>query len=129
MSERPIDPTDFDGTAAADAPGADGPAADEPAADEAAAEAAPVRMTEAEERFALRLAEDLEQVLGVGISVADLEIVGDGPVRLRATLLAEGAIRDIEADGETSLEAYRALLRAAAELRLERAFWRLVTDV
>lgn len=98
-----------------------------------AAEDAPVRMTEAEERFAVRLADDLEQVLGVGIAVSDLEIQGegqgDGPVRLRATLLAEGSIRDIEADGETSLDAYRALLRVAAELRLERAYWRLVADV
>ncbi len=93
------------------------------------AEEAPVRMTEAEERFAQRLAEDLERVLGVGIAVSDLQITGEGPVRLRATVLAEGAIRDIEGDGETSLDAYRELVRAAAELRLERAFWRMVTDV
>jgi len=95
-------------------------------ADEAAE---PVRMTEAEARFAARLAEDLEQVLGVGIAVADLEIEGEGPVRIRAALLAEGAVQDIEGTGENSLEAYRALMRAAAELRLTKAFWRMVGDI
>jgi hypothetical protein len=53
-------------------------------------EDAPVRMTDAEERFAMRLAEDLERVLGAGIGIADLEISGDGPVHVRAALLAEG---------------------------------------
>lgn len=89
----------------------------------------PVRMTEAEERFAVRLAEDLERVLGVGIAISDLQIVGEQPVRLHATLLAEGTIREIDGVGGTSLDAYRELIRAAAQLRLERAFWRLVTDV
>jgi hypothetical protein len=89
----------------------------------------PSRMTAAEARFAVRLAEDLEHVLGVGIAVADLEIEGEGPVRIRAALLAEGAVQDIEGTGENSLEAYRALIRAAAELRLTRAFWRTVGDM
>jgi hypothetical protein len=92
-------------------------------------EDAPVRMTDAEERFAMRLAEDLERVLGAGIGIADLEISGDGPVHVRAALLAEGAIEEFEATGETSLDAYRALVQAAAELRLAKAFWRIVTDV
>jgi len=114
---RPIDPT---GDAAEQHPGSDELPAD-------AAE--PVRMTEAEARFAARLAEDLEQVLGVGIAVADVEIEGDGPVRIRATLLAEGAVEEIDGSGENSIDAYRALVRAAAELRLAKAFWRIVGDV
>jgi hypothetical protein len=91
--------------------------------------AEPVRMTEAEARFAARLAEDVEQVLGVGIAVSDLEIQGEGPVKIRAVLLADGAVQDIEGTGENSLDAYRALMRAAAELRLAKAFWRMVGDM
>jgi hypothetical protein len=88
--------------------------------------AAPTGMSEADARYAERLAVDLERVLGVGIAIDDLELVGEGPVTIRAALLVEGQVREIEATGETSLEAYQGLVRAAAELRLAAAWWRLV---
>lgn len=84
------------------------------------------RMTEAEERFAERLAEDLEQVLGQGIIVRDVEIASDGPVFIRVACLVDGQIRELEARGETMLEAYREVIRAAAELRLASAWWQIV---
>lgn len=84
------------------------------------------RMTEAEERFAERLAEDLEQVLGQGIIVRDVEIASDGPVFIRVACLVDGQIRELEARGETMLEAYREVIRAAAELRLAAAWWQIV---
>lgn len=83
-------------------------------------------MSEAEVRFAERLAEDLQRVLGVGLAIDDFQIVGDGPVTVRAVVLAEGQVREIQATGDTSLEAYQGLIRAAAELRLAAAWWRLV---
>jgi hypothetical protein len=85
-----------------------------------------VAMTEAEAAFAARLADDLERVLGPGLAVADLEIAGDDPVAMRAAILVDGMVREIEATGETSLDAYRALMVAAAELRLGAAFRRIV---
>jgi hypothetical protein len=87
---------------------------------------APTGMSEADARYAERLAVDLERVLGVGIAIDDLELAGKGPVTIRAALLVEGQVREIEATGETSLEAYQGLVRAAAELRLAAAWWRLV---
>lgn len=85
-----------------------------------------VAMTEAEEAFAIRLADDLERILGPGLAVADLEMAGDGPVAMRAAILVDGMVREIEASGETSLDAYRALTLAAAELRLGAAYRRIV---
>jgi hypothetical protein len=85
-----------------------------------------VAMTEAEAAFAARLAVDLERVLGPGLAVADLEIAGDGPVAMRAAIFVDGMVREIEATGETSLDAYRALMVAAAELRLGAAYRRIV---
>jgi hypothetical protein len=83
-------------------------------------------MTEAEERFAERLAEDLEQVLGAGIIVRDVEIDSDGAVLVRVACLVDGQIRELEARGETMLEAYREVIGAAAELRLAAAWWQIV---
>jgi translation initiation factor 1 (eIF-1/SUI1) len=40
-------------------------------------------MNDAETRLAERLARDLERILGTGILVEDLEIEGEGPVRVR----------------------------------------------
>jgi hypothetical protein len=106
--------------------GANGTADRSVAADGPDAEAPFEPMTDAEAAFAARLAEDLERVLGEGIAIADLELHGEGPVRIRAACLVDGSVREIEGTGETSLEAYQELVRQAAELRLAAAWWRIV---
>jgi len=83
-------------------------------------------MNDAEAQLAERLARDLERVLGAGIMIEDLELVGDGPVTIRVACLLDGASRQIEASGETAIEAISAVVRAAAELRLTAAFWQIV---
>ena len=86
-------------------------------------------MTDAEERFADRLAEDIERVLGVGILVDDVRIEsGDGRpnARITATLIVGQRIEMIEAEGTTVLALYRPILQRAAELRLREAYWQLV---
>ena len=84
-------------------------------------------MNDAEERFADRLAEDLERVLGAGIAIDDVELTtGDGRAHVRATLLVEGRVEEVEADGADVLALYRPLLERAAALRLSAAFWRMV---
>jgi hypothetical protein len=84
-------------------------------------------MNDAEERFARRLADDLEHVLGIGIAIDDIELsAGDSTAHVRATLLVEGRIETIEADGTDILALYRPLIERAAELRLGAAFWRMI---
>ena len=83
-------------------------------------------MNDAEAQLAERLAADLEHVLGAGILVQDLEITGDGPVTIRAACLVDGTIRDIEATGESAVDAMSQVIRLAAEVRLSAAFWRMV---
>ena len=83
-------------------------------------------MNDAEARFAERLGADLEQVLGTGILVQDVEIEGDGPVQLRLTCLIDGQAREIHAEGETAIDAAAQVIRLAAETRLTAAFWRIV---
>ncbi len=83
-------------------------------------------MNDAEARLAERLAQDLEQILGTGILVQDLEIGGDGPVTIRVACLVDGASREIEASGETAIEAVTGIIRLAAETRLAAAFWQMV---
>jgi hypothetical protein len=75
------------------------------------------------------LAEELGRVLGVGVGVGGVEVLGDRPVRLRTTLLADGKVRDVEAEGPTLEEACRALVEAAAKVRLDGAFWQIVGDI
>ncbi|MFL5726450.1 MAG: hypothetical protein ACJ765_03880 [Chloroflexota bacterium] len=77
-------------------------------------------MTEADARFAARLAEDLERILGTGIILDELDLGPDeqAPARIRAICLFDGRSEVLEADGETRLEAYNRLVTAAAELRL-----------
>ena len=84
-------------------------------------------MNDAEERFAERLAQDLERVLGAGIAIDDIELSqgGDG-AHVRATLLVEGRIETIEADGADVVALYRPVMERAAEIRLAGAFWRMV---
>lgn len=84
-------------------------------------------MNEAEERFAERLAEDLDRVLGVGLAVGDLELTtDDGHAWARATLLVDGRIEMVEVEAPTVLELYQPLVQRAAEVRLGAAFWRMI---
>ncbi len=84
-------------------------------------------MNDAEERFAARLSVDLEQVLGAGIAIDDIELTADdGRAHVQATLLFEGRIETIEATAADVVGLYRPLMERAAELRLGAAFWRMV---
>ena len=84
-------------------------------------------MNDAEERFAERLSADLEQVLGAGIAIDDVELSSDDAgVHVRATLLVEGRIETVEATAEDVVGLYRPLMERAAEIRLGAAFWRIV---
>ena len=84
-------------------------------------------MNDAEERFAERLGEDLERVLGIGIAIDDIDLeVGDAKAHVVATLLVGEHVETIEADGPDVLSLYRPIVERAAELRLRSAFWRIV---
>ena len=84
-------------------------------------------MNDAEERFAERLADDIERVLGVGIAIGDIELdVGDGTAKVAATLLIGERVETIEAVGEDVLALYRPIIERAAEMRLRTAFWQMV---
>jgi hypothetical protein len=84
-------------------------------------------MNEAEERFAERLAEDLDHVLGVGIAIDDIELaVLPYGTHAVATLLVGGRIERIEAVGPDLISLYRPLIQRAAELRLASAFWQIM---
>ena len=84
-------------------------------------------MTDAEERFAERLADDVERVLGVGIAIDDVDLrVHDGEARVVATLLIGERVETIEAVAADVLQLYRPIVERAAELRLRTAFWQLV---
>jgi len=83
-------------------------------------------MNDAEVQLAERLAADLERILGTGIAVQDLEIEGDGPVRIRVACLVDGMAREIEATGDTAIDAVSQVIRLAAETRLASAFWQMV---
>ena len=93
----------------------------EPAPDEAA--------IDANERFAARLAAELEGVLGVGIALESVTVTGQTPVTIEATCLVDGQIRDLRGTGPTILDAARDLIRRAAEVRLAAAWWRIVGPV
>jgi hypothetical protein len=84
-------------------------------------------MNDAEERFAERLSEDLERVLGAGIAIDDIDLDADDTrTHVRATLLIEGRVETIEATATDVVGLYRPLMERAAELRLAAAFWRMV---
>lgn len=83
-------------------------------------------MNDAEAQLAARLAEDLERVLGTGILVEDLEIEGDGPVTIHVACLVEGQAREIHAEGGSAIDAMASVIRLAAEMRLQAAFWQIV---
>jgi hypothetical protein len=86
-------------------------------------------MNDAEERLAIRLATDLERILGTGILVQDLEIAGDGPVTITVACLVDGTAREIHAEGESVVDAMSNVVHLAAEMRLTAAFWQMVGPV
>ncbi|HLQ48020.1 MAG TPA: hypothetical protein VK233_03550 [Candidatus Dormibacteraeota bacterium] len=84
-------------------------------------------MNDAEAQFADRLAEDIGRVLGVGIAIDDIELaVGDAEAHVVATLLIDGRVEEIRADGPDLTSLYRPLIERAAELRLASAFWQMI---
>ena len=77
-------------------------------------------MSEADERFAEWLANDLEQYLGPEISLKDLDL-GDERSEvghLRAIVAFDGGSEVLETVGETRLDAYNQLILRVTELRL-----------
>lgn len=84
-------------------------------------------MNDAEERFAERLGEDLERVLGAGIAIDDVELdIDRTQAHVQATLLIEGRVETIEATAADVIGLYRPLMEQAAAARLGAAFWRMV---
>lgn len=83
---------------------------------------------EANARFGERLAREIEGVLGVGIAADALDVEGDGnqSATIGAMCLVDGQPRVLTGHGASLLEASRDLIRAAAELRLAAAWWRIV---
>jgi hypothetical protein len=81
----------------------------------------PLTTSEADQRFAERLAEDLARILGTGILIDQLEFADDAddrPARIRIMCLFDGRMEALEAEGKTRLEAYNRLVVKAAEFRL-----------
>lgn len=91
----------------------------------------PRAISEADERFAERLAEDLGRILGTGIIIDELDLgpTGDSPAKIRVLCLFDGGAETLEADGETRLEAYNRLVHAAAEMRLAIAARRMIAPL
>lgn len=83
-------------------------------------------LSETEARLLAGVEGDLARVLGAGVSIEVVERSPDGSARLVAACLVEGRIGEIEAAGSDLAAAARALVRAAAERRLDGAFWRIV---
>ena len=92
----------------------------------------PAGQTEADQRFAERLAEDLARILGTGILIDRLELADDaddGPARIRVLCLFDGRMEALEAEGETRLEAYNRLIVKAAEFRLGLAARNMIAPI
>ena len=83
-------------------------------------------MNDAEAQLAARLSQDLERVLGVGILVEDVEVTGEGPVTIRVACIVDGQARELQAEGESAIDAMTVIIRLAAEVRLGAAFWQIV---
>jgi hypothetical protein len=91
----------------------------------------PRAISEADERFAERLAEDLGRILGTGILIDELDLGpnDNSPAKIRVLCLFDGGAETLEADGATRLEAYNWLVRAAAEMRLAIAARRMIAPI
>ena len=84
-------------------------------------------MSEADEQFAKRLADDLERQLGASVAVLSVMIDRSrGNPRIVAACAAGDELFEADATGETELEAYERLRTAVVEQRLGRAFKRVV---
>ena len=83
-------------------------------------------MTEAQSQFADRLAEEVQAVLGPTITMESVAVTGDGPVTIVADCRTDGRLEAIAGQGATLLDASRAVITAAAELRLGAAWQRLM---
>jgi len=83
-------------------------------------------MDDADARFAERLADDLERVLGEGILIPELTIGRDGRVVIHLACLTDGQVRAVDIESDDLLDAYRDAVRAAAEIRLGAAWWQIV---
>jgi hypothetical protein len=88
-------------------------------------------ITEADERFLERLADDLGRILGTGIVIDELRLGPneDTPTKIRALCLFDGGTQVLEIGGETRLEAYNLLVRAVAELRLSIAARQMIAPL
>jgi hypothetical protein len=88
-------------------------------------------MNEADEQFAARLADELGRILGTGIILQELDLgpTEGEPAHIRAVCLFDGRSEILEAQGETRLEAYNLLVRAAAELRLTIAARNMIAPI
>ena len=80
-------------------------------------------MNEADELFAQRLAQDLEQYLGPQLALASVELSDPSgyPARVTAIGVFDGGSEVLEAYGDTRIEAYNQLILRVAELRLVMA--------
>ena len=83
-------------------------------------------MNDAEERFAERLAEELEPVVGPALQVESVELTVGSVAHVVATLRVDARVERIEATAPDVLGCYRPLVERAAELRLGDAFRRVV---
>ena len=87
-------------------------------------------MTDVEERFAERLAEDLGRILGIGVAVEDLEITDQDPTkRVAVSILFDGHIETVEAWAADDATLYRLVMRRAIELWRVNAFSGLVGPI
>jgi hypothetical protein len=88
-------------------------------------------MSGAEERFASRLADDLGRILGTGILIEELDLgpTETGPARIRVLCLFDGGTETLEAEGDTTGEAYKRIIAAAAEMRLAIASRRMIAPL
>jgi hypothetical protein len=88
-------------------------------------------MSEADERFAEGLAEDLGRILGAGIIFERLELADaeGGPSRIRVVCLFDGRAEVLETEGKTKQDALDQIVRAAAELRLEIATRNMIAPI
>jgi hypothetical protein len=91
----------------------------------------PREISEADERFAERLAEDLGRILGTGILIEELRLspADEWPAKIRVLCMFDGGVEVLEVGGDTRLEAYNRLVHAAAEMRLAIAARRMIAPL
>ena len=84
-------------------------------------------MNDAEERFAARLADDLDRVLGPGLAIDEVELsVEPQMARVTATIRVGTRTEAIEASAPDVLGLYGPMVARAAGLRLGAAFRKVV---